>query len=60
MSSSVFIDDCGRKWLKFSVEFKNEIDNQTFSFDVWGIDLAHAKEQLDWIKENGNIAGQKA
>jgi streptogramin lyase len=60
MSSSVFIDEHGRKWLKFSVEFRNEIDSQTFSFDVWGIDLAHAKEQLDWIKKNGNIAGQIA
>ena len=56
--SSVYIDECGRKWLKFSVMFENEIDSQKFSFDVWAIDIAHAKEQLEWIKKNGEISGQ--
>lgn len=55
---SFYIDDQGRKWLRFSIEFRNEIDSQTFSFDVWAIDLAHAKEQLDWIKQNGKVSGQ--
>lgn len=53
-----YVDERGRTWLPFTVSFRNEIDSQSFSFKIWGIDLAHAEEQLGWIKSNGKIDGQ--
>lgn len=54
----IYIDEQGRTWLPFSLEWRNEIDDQTFSTTLWAIDLAHAQDQLDHIKLNGRITGQ--
>lgn len=53
-----FIDEKGRSWLPFSFEWRNEIDDQTFSTTLWAIDAAHAQDQLDHIKLNGRIRGE--
>ena len=53
-----YIDTSGIKWLPFSVSFRNEIDDQDFSFNIWAVDMAHAEEQLQCIKTNGKLDGQ--
>lgn len=54
----IYTDEQGRTWLPFDLEWRNEIDDQTFSTTLWAIDLAHAQDQLDHIKLNGRITGQ--
>lgn len=58
MSEPKYIDEAGRTWLKFTVSFRNEIDDMTFSISLWAIDLAHAEDQLHWLKQNGKVDGQ--
>lgn len=53
-----FIDDKGRTWNEFTVTYRHELDNQTFSFTIWAIDFADAVERLEMIKANGVVDGQ--
>lgn len=53
-----YIDPKGRTWNPFTVSFRNEIDDQSFSFTIFAIGIAHAEEQLEWIKTNGKLDGQ--
>lgn len=58
MKEPTYIDVAGRTWHMFTLQWRNEIDDQTFSVGIWAIDLAHAWDQLGWIKQNGHINGQ--
>jgi Neuraminidase (sialidase) len=51
-------DDNGHTWHKFSVSYRHEIDDQSFSFDIWAIDFADAVERLEFIKSNGKVDGK--
>lgn len=50
-----YVDECGRTWLPYVLEWENEIDNKPFSTVIWGIDRAHAIDQLEHIKKNGTV-----
>ena len=54
---NTYIDDKGRTWHKFSATYTHELDEQTFSFDIWAIDHGDAVERLEFIKSNGKIEG---
>ena len=43
---------------KFSLEYRHDIDGQTFSVDIWAVDHADAVERLEYIKQNGTISGK--
>lgn len=58
MKDPTYIDAAGRTWHQFSLQWHNDIDEQSFSISIWAIDLAHAWDQLGWIKQNGHINGQ--
>lgn len=58
MTDTKYTDEKGRTWHKFSLEWCNEVDSQTFSTEIWAIDYAHAVDQLEHIKLNGKISGQ--
>jgi Neuraminidase (sialidase) len=51
-------DDNGHTWHKFTVSYRHEIDDQSFSFDIWAIDFADAVERLEFIKSNGKVDGK--
>jgi hypothetical protein len=53
-----YIDNRGRTWHPFTVSYTHELDDQTFSFTIWAIDIADAIERLDMIKANGVVDGQ--
>ena len=53
-----YIDPKGRKWHPFTLTWRNEIDGQSFSVNIWAIDWAHAEDQIEHIKQNGKITGQ--
>jgi hypothetical protein len=53
-----YIDEKGRTWNKFTISYKHEIDDMTFSFQIWAIDYADAVERLEMIKANGKVDGQ--
>ena len=53
-----YIDEKGRTWNKFTVSYTHELDNQSFSFSIWAIDIADAIERLEMIKANGKVDGQ--
>lgn len=52
------VDDNGHVWVKFAIQYYHEWDNQTFSIDIWAVDLADAHERLEFIKQNGQIMSQ--
>ena len=54
---NTYTDSKGRTWHKFSLTYTHELDDQTFSFDIWAIDHADAVERLEFIKSNGRIEG---
>lgn len=58
MAKPTYIDTSGHIWHQFTLQWTNETDDQTFSVNIWAIDLAHAWDQLNWIKQNGAINGQ--
>lgn len=53
-----FTDDKGHKWNEFTLSYTHELDNQTFSFSIWAIDIADAIERLEMIKANARVDGQ--
>jgi streptogramin lyase len=53
-----FIDNKGRTWNEFTVSYRHELDDQTFSFTIWAIDIADAIERLEMIKANGVVDGK--
>lgn len=53
-----YIDERGRTWHKFSLEYRHEIDDMTFSIEIWAIYFADAEERLQFIKQNGKIYGR--
>jgi hypothetical protein len=53
-----FIDEKGRTWNEFTVSYRHELDDVTFSFTIWAIDIADAIERLEMIKANGVVDGQ--
>lgn len=53
-----FTDPKGRTWNEFTISYFHELDNQSFSFTIWAIDLADAIERLEFIKANGKVDGQ--
>jgi len=53
-----YIDPKGRTWNEFTISYTHVLDEQSFSFTIWAIDLADAIERLDFIKANGKVDGQ--
>lgn len=53
-----YIDPEGHTWHPFTVSYKHEIDNQSFSFTIWAIDRTDAVERLQYVRTNGKIDGQ--
>lgn len=58
MQEPIYIDEKGRTWHKYSVEFTHELDDQVFSFHIWAIDWADALERVEFIKSNARLAYQ--
>jgi hypothetical protein len=58
VSEHTFIDEKGRTWNEFTVSYRHELDDVTFSFSIWAIDIADAIERLDMIKANGVVDGK--
>jgi hypothetical protein len=58
INSMTFKDEKGRTWSEFTVSYKHELDDQTFSFTIWAIDIADAIERLEMIKANGVVDGK--
>lgn len=56
MNEPTYIDEKGRTWKKFAVDFTHELDDQLFTFDIWAIDLADALERVEFIKKNARLA----
>lgn len=55
---NTYIDSKGRTWHKFSISYRHELDEMTFSFDIWAIDYDDALERLAFIKENAKLDGK--
>jgi hypothetical protein len=53
-----YIDEKGHKWNEFTISYRHEIDDMTFTFTIWAIDFADAIERLEMIKANGKVDGQ--
>jgi hypothetical protein len=53
-----YIDEKGRTWNEFTISYRHELDNMTFSFKIWAIDMADAIERLEMIKANGVVDGE--
>lgn len=51
-------DDKGRTWHKFSLKYYHPLDDMYLTVELWAVDLADATERLEFIKENGAIAGR--
>lgn len=58
MEEPIYIDEKGRTWHKYAVDFTHELDERTFSFDIWAIDWADALERVEFIKKNARLAFQ--
>jgi hypothetical protein len=56
--SMTFKDEKGRTWSEFTVSYRHELDDQTFSFTIWAIDIADAIERLEMIKANARLDGK--
>jgi hypothetical protein len=58
VSEHTYIDEKGRTWNEFRVSYRHELDDVTFSFSIWAIDIADAIERLEMIKANGVVDGK--
>lgn len=55
---NTYTDSKGRTWQKFAIEYKHEVDDMVFVFDIWAIDWADAEERLNYINQNGHVLGR--
>ena len=50
-----YTDTDGIIWTKYSLTYHHDVDDRTFSLDLYAVDLADAIERLEYIKQNGKI-----
>jgi hypothetical protein len=54
---NTYIDEKGRTWQRFGIQYTHPLDDMQFIIDLWALDYADAEERLVYLKETGTLGG---